>query len=279
MLPKGHYNSLKKVGRQSSNNDSLVTGDQQPLYNSRAAVARQQQRSKTSEKVYEPMGYPPMGCHPMGYPPMGCHPMGYPPMGCHPMGYTPMGCHPMGYPPMGCHPMMHPMGCHPMGYPPMGCHPMGYPPMGYPMMPPMGYPMYPMMPLDDPSTLVESLDRPSSFNRSSKFSDSKTPPSEDSEQRERELNEWLEKRKETGNATPVSTTQSGSQSSYSFENDPRYVDIAHPSISRTWVDPTQATEWMAEDVEDETYTKTPSDRNDWDLILRGPEQFGQLFEL
>jgi hypothetical protein len=201
----------------------------------------------------------------MVYPPMGRHPMGYPPMVCHPMSYPPMVCHPMGYPPMGWHPMMPPMG-YPM-MPPMGCHP-------------MMHPMYPMMPsLDDPSTLVESLDRPSSFNRSSKFSDSKTPPSEDSEQRERELNEWLEKRKETGNATPVSTTQSGSQSSYSFENDPRYVDIADPSIPRTWVDPTQATEWVAEDVEDETDTKTPSDRNDWDLILRGPEQFGQLFEL
>jgi hypothetical protein len=127
-----------------------------------------------------------------------------------------------------------------------------------------------MMP-EHPSTLVESSGSTRAFNRSSKFSECKTPHSEDSDQ---ELNEWLDKRKETGNATPVSTTQSGSQSSCSFDEDPRYVVVADPSIPRTWNNYPRG-KWVSpEDAEDTIVSSEQTALDALDLIL----QDGQVFE-
>ena len=252
MLPKNRYNSPKKVGRQSANNDPQ---DQQSLYDSRVAVARQ--REKMCEKMYRMMQT--MGC-PSMMPTMGCPSMMHT-MGCPSMMHT-----------MGCPSMMQPMMVCPSMIQPMMVCPTMMPTMGYPtMMPTMGCPpMYPMMP-EHPSTLVESSGNTRAFNRSSKLSEFRTLPSEDSEQREKEINEWLDKRKETGNSTPVSTTQSGSQSSCSFDDDPRYVLVADPSISRTWNNYPRS-KWVSpEDAED---TIVSSEQTALDLIVHD----GQVFE-
>ena len=195
--------------------------DDRPVYNSRLGVFRHRTKMVQKAMVNTSMGLPPMGCPHMGFPPMSCPHIGFHPMGCSPMCYHPMGYPPMGYPPMSC--------------PHMSCQ--------------MGCPMCPMM--SELSPFESSYMAP-------KFPEKK-PSSEKIEESDAKLDEWLKERAKTGNATPVSTTQSNA--SYSSNDDPQDATAyaaAYPT-TRTWLEPkSRLATWELENSDERDTTSTPS---------------------